>query len=214
MSHRLGRFSVMLWTIVALAAGSKTAFAQQSSSSGGNQEGFGVQVMGGLLFPSISSDVVATGQSGKTGWLVGLGLGGNRGGVIGVEADILYGQRKSDVNRTGFATTEFTQSVVDVPVMIKGNIGSASREGLSVFVQGGGYFDWLFSGKLASVDISNNTNGYEVGAVLGGGVEFVRVSVQGRYYIGLRDITQTFDVAHSQNSRSKAFGVFAAVRLN
>jgi len=213
MVHRLARFARAFGVVVLVAAGSTPAFAQDSSS-GGNQEGFGAQVMGGLLFPSISTDVARTGESAKTGWLVGFGLGGNRGGRVGVEADVLYGQRKSDVSRTGFATTEFTQNVVDVPVMLKGNIGSTSRQGLSIFVQGGAYFDWLFSGSLGSVDISNDTNGFEVGGVIGGGVEFVRVSVQGRYYFGLRDITQTFDVANSVNSKSKAFGIFAAFRLN
>jgi len=42
---------------------------------------------------------------------------------------------------------------------------------------GGGFFDWQFNSKLADVDISQDTDGHEVGFVLGGGVEFARLSL-------------------------------------
>jgi len=209
MTHRFGRMSLGLAVVAVLLAGAPPVFAQQSS---GGQEGFGVQVIGGPLFANlVDAEGFTTSQ--KTGWLVGLGLGGNRGGNVGVEADVLYGQRKIEESST-FGTFDLDQHVVDVPVMLKVNIGSSSRNGASGFVQAGGFIDWLFNSKLQDVDVSSDTDGFQAGVVFGGGVEFLRFSVQGRYYRGLRDINQKFDLAHSGSSKSQAIAILFGFRLN
>jgi hypothetical protein len=112
----------------------------------------------------------------------------------------------------------FDQSVIHVPVMLKVNVGSESRNGLSFLVLGGGYFEWQFNSKLTSgsstIDLSNGTNGYEVGFTLGAGVEIARFSVQGRYIRGLRQIDRTFNLGESTKSDSQAFAVLLGFRLN
>jgi len=211
---------VMLSLIAMLALGCASAFAQTPAGQQpppppprggtGPHEGFGIQIAGGPIFASLD-DVNGTNFSSKAGWLVGLAMGGNRGGVVGVEADVLYGKKGAKLNIPGVG--DFEQQVVHVPVMLKLNAGSGNVNGLSVFGVGGGFFDWQFDSKVGS-NPADNTNGYEVGWVLGGGVEVLRFSVQARYMKGLREISKEFDVVNSQESKSKGFLILFAFRLN
>ena len=214
MRQEVSKFGgVLAMVLLGAVLGASPAFAQgqtssQSQSNGGH-EGIGFQVLGGPVFSNIT-DVTGLKTENKTGFLVGLGMGGNRGGIVGVEADVLYGKKGVTITGVG----DFEQSVVHVPVMLKVNAGSDSRNGLSFFGIGGGFFDWQFNGKLVGVDVSNDTNGYEVGYVLGGGVEVLRFSVQARYIRGLREIDKKFEVGSSTDSNSKAFAILFGFRLN
>ncbi len=194
----------LVFALFALFALPTAARAQSSSGA----EGLGIQVIGGPIFSNLDA---ATGfdTKQKAGFLVGIGLGGNRGGRVGVEGDILYGKRSAEVNGLNFDT-----NIVHVPVMLKVNIGSTGTNGFSVFGLGGGFFDWQFSSSLAGIDLTEDTNGFEAGVALGGGVEYLRLSVQGRYLKGLREIDRTFNVANAVASKSKAFAVLFALRLN
>jgi hypothetical protein len=180
---------------------------RQTSTRSSGAEGFGIQLGGGPLFASFTD---AQNLESKAGWLVGLLMGGNRGGTVGVEADVLYGKRGVTVPFFG----DFDQHVIHVPVMLKVNGGSANVNGLNVFGVGGGYFDWQFGAKLGNVDIADDTDGYEVGWVIGGGVEVLRFSGQVRFMRGIRQIGKNFDVANSVDSESKAIVVLFAFRLN
>jgi hypothetical protein len=204
--------------LISLALGAAPVFAQAPATQqppppprrvtqSGGAEGFGFQIGGGPLFANFTD---AQGLESKAGWLAGILMGGNRSGTVGVEADVLYGKRGVTVPFFG----DFDQKVVHVPVMLKVNGGSHDREGLSFFGVGGGYFDWQFSGKLGNVDISDDTDGYEVGWVVGAGVEVLRVSGQVRFMRGIRQIGKDFDVARSVDSESKAVVVLVAFRLN
>lgn len=175
-------------------------------ASGGSHEGFGIQLAGGPIFANLSD---VTNAKSKTGWLVGLAMGGNRGGTVGVEADMLYGQKGAKIG-----ALDFDQRVVDVPVMVKLNFGSGNVNGASAFVNGGGFFDWQFNRKINDVDIAGDTSGYEVGWVAGAGVEVVRFSIQGRYIRGLKQISKNFDVANAQDVKTQAFLILLAFRLN
>lgn len=210
-----------VWFVAAvlavLVSGSVPAFAQtaappqappQPRGGTGAHEGFGIQLGGGPIFATVD-DVQGFNTGNKTGWLVGLLMGGNRGGTLGVEADVLYGQKGAKIG-----TVDFDQHVVHVPVMLKVNGGSGNVNGLSVFGVGGGFFDWQFNSKIGGVDISDDTDGYEVGWLVGAGVEALRFSVQARYVKGVKSISREFDVANSQDSHSKAFVVLFAFRLN
>ena len=223
MRNRRSRsMNTLAMMLIAVAFRATSALAQQPSESvslslsqsgsqnsgSGRHEGFGIQLLGGVLFANLT-DAQGLNTGNKTGWLVGLGLGGNRGGRLGVEADVLYGRKGATINGQ-----DFDQHVVDVPVMLKVNVGSTHVNGLSVFVQGGGFFDWQFGSTLNNVDISQNTNGYEVGAVLGGGVEIKRLSVQGRYIRGLREIDKTFNLGASTDVKTQAFAILVGFRLN
>jgi len=198
-----------LWLILAvpvlLALGPEMARAQ---------DGFGVQLGGGPIFASVD-EAQGFDLSTKTGWLIGLLLGGNRGGVFGVEADLLYGEKGAKFHAPGSSTDQdFTQHVLHVPVMLKLNAGASSASGLRLFGVGGTYLDWQFSSKINDLDISGDTNGFEVGWVLGGGIEALRFSLQGRYMKGVGQISKDFNILNALDSNSKAFVVLFGFRLN
>ena len=208
-------------TLLALSAAPASAQAPATQqppppprvTSSSSADGFGIQLGGGPIFSSLD-DAQGLDLKTKTGWLAGLLMGGNRGGTVGVEADVLYGEKGAKFSVPGGAEQEFTQHVVHVPVMLKLNGGSGNANGLSVFGLGGGFFDWQFSSKINDLDLAGDTSGYEVGWLVGGGVEVLRVSVQARYVKGVRQISKNFDVANSFESNSKAFVVLVAFLLN
>jgi len=178
------------------------------------EDGFGVQLGGGPIFASLD-EAQGFDLSTKTGWLVGVLLGGNRGGVFGVETDFLYGEKGAKFHAPGSSTDQdFTQHVLHVPVMLKLNAGASSASGLRLFGVGGTYLDWQFSSKINDLDIAGDTNGFEVGWVLGGGIEVLRFSLQGRYTRGVGQISKDFDVLNAFDSNSKAFVVLFGFRLN
>jgi CRISPR/Cas system-associated protein endoribonuclease Cas2 len=181
--------------------------AQDKDSSGGH--GFGVQVLGGPLFANYQ-DVTGLEFDRRTGYLVGLAFGGNRRGVVGVEADVLYGSKPVEIVGQG----TLKQSVVHVPVMLKVNLGQASANGFRAFLLGGGYIEWQFNGKLQNVDLSADTSGFEAGYTVGGGFEVLRLSVQARYVRGVRGIDKTFDLSQTTETKSNCFLLLVGIRLN
>jgi hypothetical protein len=193
----------VLFGVPSASAQSQTSASQNS----GPHEGVGVQLIGGPLFATLTE---AKDFSTKTraGYLVGLGIGGNRGGVIGIEGDILYGEKGAKINGTSFDV-----KVVHVPIMLKANIGSGSVNGPSLFVTGGGFFDWQFASNNIP-NLTNDTKGYEVGYVLGGGIEILRFSLQGRYIRGLKEIDRKFAISAADDSNTQAFAVLFGFRLN
>ena len=212
------RSSVVLVPMVALLVGSSSAWAQQTQAPQAqaqqtqnqpNNEGFGVVIVGGPLFATLT-DTTGFNTERKTGYLVGLALGGNRTGVVGVEADVLYGKRGAKVNGQ-----DLDLQVVHVPVMLKVNIGDTSRaSGFMGFGVVGPSFDWLFDSKLGNVDISDDTEGYEVGLVFGGGVEVLRFSAQLRYMRGLRSINKNFELGVAESIKSESFTILFGLRIN
>jgi hypothetical protein len=201
------RVTTALGAVLLVGTLGVTPALAQSNQGSGPHEGFGVQLIGGPLFSNFSDSTGFKTES-TNGYLVGLALGGNRGGVVGVEGDILYGKKGAKINGT-----DFDVKVVHVPVMLKVNIGSGSVNGLSFFGSGGGFFDWQFDSTNIP-NVSKDTKGYEVGYVLGGGVEFLRFSVQARYIRGVKEIDRTFQVAGANDSNTTAFAVLFAFRLN
>jgi hypothetical protein len=210
----MNRFFISL--ALASLLGPVPAFAQAQAPPTQPQQqedrgGFGVQIVGGPLFTTLDAAQEALDTSSGAGYLVGISMGGNRGGLVGIGADVLYGKKKEEVSGTGFE-----QSVVHVPVMLKVNLGSENRNGVSVFALGGGFFDWQFDAKatLLNVIIPVDSDGYEVGWLVGGGVEVLRFSVQARYMRGVKEIDKTFAVAHATDIKKQSIAILFGFRLN
>jgi hypothetical protein len=200
-------FVAVVCCVVPALAQEPATPAQDKDSSGGH--GFGVQVLGGPLFANYE-DVTGIDFDRRTGYLIGMAFGGNRRGVIGVQADVLYGSKPVEIVGKG----TFEQSVVHVPVMLKVNLGQASANGFRAFLLGGGYIEWQFNGKLQNVDLSEDTSGFEAGFTVGGGFEVVRLSVQARYVRGLRGIDKTFNLSQTTETKSNCFLLLFGFRLN
>jgi opacity protein-like surface antigen len=207
-------FGIITVVLVAVVCCVAPALAQDpappvqvnNSSSG---QGFGVQVLGGPLSANYE-DVTGLDFDRRTGYLIGLAFGGNRRGVIGVQADVLYGLKPVEIVGKG----TFEQSVVHVPVMLKVNLGQESAHGVRAFLLGGGYIEWQFNGKLQDVDLADDTSGFEAGFTVGGGFEVLRLGVQARWVRGLRGIDKTFNLGQTVEMKSNCFLLLFGIRLN
>ena len=199
------RCSAALIAFLILLAGSGTAFAQGQSSN----QGFGVVVIGGPLFANLT-EAQGFKPEHRNGFLVGLAFGGNRTGVVGVEADVLYGEKGAKIDHD-----DLKIQVVHVPVLLKVNIGDTSRaSGIRGFGVVGPYFDWQFKSKIADVDISDDTEGFEAGLTFGGGIEVARLSIQARYIRGLRAINKKFELGSTEDIKSQSVAILFGFRLN
>lgn len=198
--------------VVALLAlvvlGASPAFAQGIGGAQGGaderHEGIGIGVKGGWLFPTFSEAGIDFDN--RTGQQIGVFFGGNRPGLIGVMAEVNYGQKGFS-----FGGSDFDVNFVSVPVVIRVNGGSKSLSGVSFYGIAGPQLDWLINGSLTDLE---NTQGFEISLVIGGGIEITRFIVELRYIKGLRSISREFDVAGSTGLDSKAFAILFGFRFN
>ncbi len=200
--RQLTAICAMALAIVALSA--TPTFAQDQDE----YEGFGVGIKGGWLFTNFDQEGIQF--ENRAGYQVGLWFGGNRPGVVGVMAEVNYGKKGAEIQGVGNYDVNF----VGVPVLLRLNIGAASRNGVNAYAVVGPEIDWLINHQLFGVDLEDNTEGFELGLVIGGGVEITRFIVEARYIHGLRSISNTFDLSETTDLKTKSFAILFGVRFN
>ena len=118
-----------------------------------------------------------------TGWEGGIWFGGNRGGNVGVMGEILYAKKKQQVTGvTGSTTLQY----LEIPILLRINAGSRSRNGVSVYGLIGPVFDINLKAKQGNFDVKSNYESLDLGILGGVGVEITRFLVEGRYNKGLQ----------------------------
>jgi Outer membrane protein beta-barrel domain len=198
------KVSVVALALVAL--GASPALAQ----------GIGTGVKGGWLF----SDLTAEGADfdSRNGYQVGLFFGGNRTGLLGVMAEVNYGEKGGTAPNND--NNHYDIQFVSVPVLLRVNAGSRSLSGVSVYGIVGPQFDWLISQKVfigdEEFDISDDTKGYETSLVVGGGVELSRFILELRYTKGLVSIAKEFIpiLDNTSELKSNAFAILFGFRFS
>lgn len=172
-------------------------------------EGFGVGAKIGPLFTSYTSATQSFDT--KTGWEGGIWFGGNRGGRVGVMGEILYAQKKQVA--TGFTGT--TLQYLEIPILMRVNIGSRSRSGVSVYGLVGPVFDINLKAKLdvTDLDVKSNYESLDYGILFGGGIEITRFLVEARYNKGLANVFKDTNASFT-DIKSQSFAVLFGVRFN
>jgi hypothetical protein len=194
--------------LVAGMAPSAAAEAQQSSGGGrARAEGFGFGIKGGFLFNSFTQ-ANNTALKGKTGNAFGIFFGGNRGGTVGVMGELLYASKTSE---TGAQDTKL--HYLEIPILLRLNFGSPSRNGVSVYGLVGPVFDINLSASLNGLDVKSKYQSLDLGAIVGAGVEVTRFIIEGRYNWGLRNI-QNGNLATLGDIKTKTFALLIGLRLN
>ena len=185
--------------VLLLLAG--TAHAQGTSTGGG--VGFGIK--GGPIFSSF--DAAQEDFGNNSGFQGGLFFGGNRRGVIGVQGELLYAKKGAEAVDIYY---------LEIPILLRINIGSRSLNGVNVYGLGGPVADVQI--KATDADGDSVTDLFEradVGFLLGGGIEITRFLVEARYNWGLRNVTRDglidFGVAEIKN---RSFAVLFGIRFN
>jgi hypothetical protein len=170
-------------------------------------EGFGVGAKIGPLFTSYTSATVAFDTN--TGWEGGIWFGGNRGGTVGVMGEIMYAQKKQSVS----GLTGTTLQYLEIPILVRINIGSRSRNGVSVYGLVGPVFDINLKAKQNGLDVKSNYESLDYGILFGGGVEITRFLVEARYNKGLANVFKNTG-ANFTDIKSQSFAVLFGFRFN
>lgn len=189
-------------TLFVLTLGASPAFAQ-------NDTGVGVGIKGGLLFSNLDFGEDDDFLKNKTGFVGGLFIGGNRGGLLGVEADIFYARKGASVDGSG---SDFDLHMLEIPVLLRVNTGSGSLSGARLYGLAGPSMGFRLKSEFGGIDIVDFTEGYDVNLVLGAGVELTRFLVEVRHNRGLKNISKNF--SQSADIKTRSWAVLLGLRFN
>jgi len=202
MSHWSRAMACALAAGALVLATSRPAAAQDNDDDHGVGVGFKI----GPTFADFNSD--ALNIDNRTGWHAGLFLGGNRSGVFGWQTEINWLRRQGA--SPGFG--DFHIDYVQVPVFLRLNAGTHSRNGFAVYGIAGPAFEVKVADAINGVTIDDSFEGTDVGLVGGVGVEITRVILEGRYEWGFRRINKTF--SSTSEIKTRSFTVLIGVRFN
>lgn len=176
------------------------AFAQDA--------GPGVGALGMVTRNSVRADGVSEffDLESRTGWGAGLWFGGNKNGLVGFTGELIYLDRKVDVDGLDFRTR-----AVEIPALLRLNIGSRSQNGLTVYAVGGPVFTWNLKQTLADVELDDSFRSGDIGIMGGVGLEVFRIGIEGRGNWGQRSITIDGDFDEAKNF---TFELVGKIRFN
>lgn len=170
-------------------------------------DGFGIGAKGGFVYSGLNFSGASDVFNSKAGWMAGLFFGNKA--PIGVLGELNFLQRRT----TDVATGAKTQlNYIDIPVLLKINIGSGSANGVSFFVAGGPAFDFKIGDSVSSVAQVQNYENFDFSLVASGGVELTRFIIEGRGMWGLKNIAVNHLAAGDLHSRT--FLLLFGVRFN
>jgi hypothetical protein len=194
-----------------LTAGMARAQQPPPGGRGPRAEGFGIGAKIGPLWTSFSAANEASLKfDTATGWEGGIWFGGNRGGNVGVMGEILYSQKKQQVTGvTGSTTLQY----LEIPILLRINAGSRSRNGVSVYGLVGPVFDINLKAKQGNFDVKDNYESLDLGILFGAGVEITRFLVEGRYNKGLRNVLKGAG-GNITEIKTQSFALLFGVRFN
>ena len=176
-------------------------------------QGIGVGVKGGVVFPDFSSDDFDIDN--RTGWQFGLFFGGNRTGIVGVQAEINYLRKSAE--STAVSGYEADLDYLQIPVLLKLHTPASSASKFQFYGIVGPSFDiklreTLAGGSLVVSDLDDAFNTFDIGVIFGAGIEAGRVIFEGRYSRGFRQINDKFQ--ETAELKSHSFAVLVGVRFN
>jgi opacity protein-like surface antigen len=151
----------------------------------------------------------------RTGAHVGLFFGGNRDGVLGVQGEINWLRKKTELLATRLESSPLTRDIridyLQVPVLLRLNAGSDSTSGFAAYAIAGPAIEVKIADEVEGFTLDDGFEGADVSLVFGAGIEFARIIVEGRYEKGLRRINDTF--SDFAEIKKQAFTILFGVRF-
>lgn len=177
------------------------ASVRAGQPSGTEDTGIGVGVLAGLVRTSFTGgDDVEDFFTNRTGTMLGGWVGGNMDGRLGFVGEFIYLIRKSDVDFDGDGPDdELSFPAFSIPAVFHLNFGPADRDKGLFYAIFGPVFtinlkqEVQIDGEGEGIDVSDEFNGADIGAILGAGFEIFRIAVEIRHNWGLRNIDKDGD---------------------
>ena len=169
-------------------------------------EGFGIGAKIGPIFTTLSGGNVS--YSNKAGLEGGIWFGGNRGGTVGVMGEMLYA-----VKRTSSAGVTTTLHYLEIPILLRINIGGKSKNEFSFYILAGEVNDIKLKAAINGVNVGSQYQGLDIGMLFGGGIEFARFLIELRENIGLRSVANVGNAGNGK-IKTKSFAILVGFRFN
>jgi hypothetical protein len=166
----------------------------------------GAGIKFGPTFTEFSSD--ALDYKNRTGIHAGLFFGGNRDGLLGLQTELNWIRKKSEPEGGG---AQIRIDYLQVPVLLRLNIGSSSTSGPAVYALGGPAVDLKIADEVEGITLDDGFEGADVDLVFGGGIEVARIILEGRWDKGFRRINKTF--SDLTEIKKQTFTVLVGIRF-
>jgi Outer membrane protein beta-barrel domain len=182
-----------------------------ASGTAAAQDGAGVGIKGGFVFPSFDS-ANDFDLDGKIGWQAGVFFGGNRDGVVGVQGEVNFLRKNAESDFV--PGLETTIDYIQIPVMLRLHTPSQSAAGFQIYGIAGPSFDFRIRESIEGLDsdLENPFETFDIALIVGGGIEFGTLILEGRYQHGFRRINDMFNDVDEIKGRS--FAALAGFRFN
>jgi hypothetical protein len=187
-----------------------TAFAQDTVAVG---------VKGGAAFAALrfENDTEGRTQTSDTrpGFIGGLFVVWPADRTFALQTEALFNQKGAKFEGPNFSART-TINYIDAPVLLR--VSSPKSSGVSFHTFAGPSFGFWVSGETKSTvqgqvgvdEIDNDFKRFDLGLVVGGGVEFGRLIVDGRYTWGMLDVDKQID---ESTIRHRGFAFMTGVRF-
>jgi len=170
-------------------------------------DGFGIGVKGGFLYSNLSFSNANDVFNAKSGWQAGVFFASKR--AIGALVEFNYLEKRAVDAQTGAKTT---LQYIDLPTLLKVNIGSGSANGLSFYVAGGPTFDFKVGESISNQALVQSYEHFDFGLVGAARIELTRILIEVRGQWGLRNIAANQVAGGDLHSRS--FAILFGLRFH
>jgi len=187
--------------------------APPPGGGGAPASGVGIGAKLGPLFTSYSAASCDGCFNTNTGFEGGIWFGGNRGGRIGVMGEILYAKKKQEASGPGLTGSTSLQ-YLEIPILTRINIGSRSRNGVSIYGLVGPVFDINLKASIGDLDVKNKYESLDLGILGGVGIEITRFLVEGRFNHGFRNVLKSGNAGAFGDIKTNSFAVLFGFRFN
>ena len=177
-------------------------------------QGFGVGVKGGVNIANqeVKGDAGGPSLDPRYGMVAGGFVALPLLPWVGLQAEGLYGRKGSKLDFQGVSSS-IDLDYVEIPVLVK--VRFARR----YYAAGGPSMAFAvraktrtsFAGSAQELDVMDFINRFDFGVAMGGGVEFGRLVVDGRYTLGLTDIDK--DKTDTVTTKNRVISVTAGFRF-
>ena len=197
-------------------AGVSVAPAQPTQDSG-----IGVGALGGLTFTSAGGDD-SEGIASGTGWMVGIWFGGNVNGSVGFMGELSYVRKRIQDDTFGddnYLETDY----LEIPALVRINIGSRARSGVRGYGLIGPVFDFRLGSKLVDdgfevpeEELENQFSAVDIGLMAGAGIEWNRIGFEFRYSWGLTRLAtdEAVDAGNLPDVKNNTIQIVGKFRFN
>ena len=175
-------------------------------------QGVGIKV--GPTFDKFSAE--ALDFHNRIGVEAGIFFGGNRDGVVGVQGELNWLRKNTELLATRLESNALTRVIridyLQVPVLLRLNAGAGSASGVRAFGVVGPAVEIKIADEVEGITIDDGFEGADVSLLFGGGIEAARIIIEGRYEKGLRRINDQF--SDFVEIKKQSFTILFGIRFN